>query len=755
MSDPEGISSDDKGNIYIASYGNGKILKFTSDGDFVTSWNVASEDGKTTLIHPHGIFIEEERVYITELAGDISVIVYDLDGNFIDKFGNGSERWRLRYPTSLWVYKDIVLVADALANQVKLFSTEGKYIRSIGELGIGEGQLYYPYGVGVDKSGTVYIGDTHNHRIQFFTFDGVFKGVISNPSESGNNLTIDYQKNLNELEANFEIFEIGSGVDIEVLEKNIYILDPIDGAIKKYHEGTVTDVLTGLNFPWSISKESNDLFINDDPGSLTMYTLNPFVFKLYMNMTSLQFDPIESLNAWIYRAQDAIVKEDEIIIANTVPGNVVVIDRYGGIKESISWNSSTDNNIFRTMPTSVDIVNEGQSLIVADMTGKVLYIDRIGKEAKQFKSPIEFYQPYRVKVIHSKNMIAVTEPYANRIQFFDLETFEWIGLISNSTIPEISHPAGITSDDQGNIYISSLNSQKVIKLSLYDQINKPKETNNPESIPVVIEQSNPLLEKSPYKNIYGNDLSKALNYWSYYKNDLGIAKYDFGFSWLNFKVPVDPGYGNHVWNTGVAHYALINYYKWKETKKELYKDTFLLHIDWMVKNAIKEKNGLVVWPNEVEVNIPNINKRYISSSAQSGIAASLIHAMEVDPKNKDKYRELAIGALKAFDTSVSNGGVVIWLNGNKYFVEYPSLKEETQRYDIIPSMWTLILLKEAGSIGETYYNEGLKLLEDLKISKTLINGHPYWGEQLWDKSIDLQTSKIVMKALNALDIKID
>ena len=35
---PHGIAIDSSGNVYVADYGNNRIQKFTSNGNFITKW---------------------------------------------------------------------------------------------------------------------------------------------------------------------------------------------------------------------------------------------------------------------------------------------------------------------------------------------------------------------------------------------------------------------------------------------------------------------------------------------------------------------------------------------------------------------------------------------------------------------------------------------------------------------------------------------------------------------------------------------
>ncbi len=53
-----------------------------------------------------------------------------------------------------------------------------EFVRSFGGTGNGPGQLLHPRGISLDPSGSVYVADTGNHRIQKFDSNGRFLGQI-------------------------------------------------------------------------------------------------------------------------------------------------------------------------------------------------------------------------------------------------------------------------------------------------------------------------------------------------------------------------------------------------------------------------------------------------------------------------------------------------------------------------------------------------------------------------------------------------
>ena len=67
-----------------------------------------------------------------------------------------------------------IFVADNERHQVHVFDKQRKYIRSFGQQGSGNGQLYHPTGIGVDCDNHLYIRNWNKNRIEVVKSDGTF-----------------------------------------------------------------------------------------------------------------------------------------------------------------------------------------------------------------------------------------------------------------------------------------------------------------------------------------------------------------------------------------------------------------------------------------------------------------------------------------------------------------------------------------------------------------------------------------------------
>jgi DNA-binding beta-propeller fold protein YncE len=123
------------GSVYITDTWNHRIQKFTKDGKPVKSWGQYGQpvldlpDTASSLWGPRGIAVDSRGQVLVADTGNKRIVIFDKDGNYVTEFGTS---------------------------------------------GFDPGQFDEPVGVTVAPSGTVYVTDTWNQRVQGFV-----------PSETG------------------------------------------------------------------------------------------------------------------------------------------------------------------------------------------------------------------------------------------------------------------------------------------------------------------------------------------------------------------------------------------------------------------------------------------------------------------------------------------------------------------------------------------------------------------------------------------
>ena len=129
---PMGIAIAPSGNVFVSDVNNNRIQKFSSEGNFLFSWDASNSPG--------GKFAFPKSIDI-------------------DEHGN-------------------VFVAETGNHRIRVFSENGNPIASWGSGGRGEGNFLAPVGIAVSPPGLVYVSDHNNYRIQVFTIALDFQAPI-------------------------------------------------------------------------------------------------------------------------------------------------------------------------------------------------------------------------------------------------------------------------------------------------------------------------------------------------------------------------------------------------------------------------------------------------------------------------------------------------------------------------------------------------------------------------------------------------
>ena len=182
------VATDSQDRVYAFQRKDPPIVIFDRDGNYLSSW------GNGAFIYAHGIYIEDDIVYLTDRDSSVCII-YTLDGKPIQMLGRhgvhsdtGCERagdlvpraaGPFNYPTEMVPHSSgDLFVSDGYRNaRVHRFSGDGDLKLSWGEPGKTEAnQFHLPHSILVHEE-RVYVCDRENHRMQVFTTDGRFLSI--------------------------------------------------------------------------------------------------------------------------------------------------------------------------------------------------------------------------------------------------------------------------------------------------------------------------------------------------------------------------------------------------------------------------------------------------------------------------------------------------------------------------------------------------------------------------------------------------
>ncbi len=206
LADPVSISISPNGKVYIADQGKQALQVFNSEGEYLytldqvaskkirptsvktdqannvyiydalsSSLIVLNSEGKPAAVQPEKIGegaiameYDPDRQRIFALDSDERT-VFELKDEKVRKFTGA----RLINPTGLAYLRSrkTVLISDANANKVVVYSDSGAYLGEFGGSGDGMADFKNPAGMAVDERGKLYVADKGNNRIVIYTLD--------------------------------------------------------------------------------------------------------------------------------------------------------------------------------------------------------------------------------------------------------------------------------------------------------------------------------------------------------------------------------------------------------------------------------------------------------------------------------------------------------------------------------------------------------------------------------------------------------
>jgi sugar lactone lactonase YvrE len=257
-SSTDGIAVDKSGNIYVADTDNGAIRKITPSGKvttlasgFALPFGVAVDRHGTVYVADNGVVdkISPDGTVGTLVTGypQIQGVAVDADGFIYVTYNLTSTDGVVERitptgvattvaggftdPTGLVVGPDkTVYLSDSVLNQVLKISPSGSVSLWAGspggvfgsQNGVGTGATFNgPWGLALDKSGNLYVGDTSNSMVRKISPDGTvttFAGTGSQGSADGRGTVATF-------EAPYGVCVDSSGA--------IYVADNNNGLIRK------------------------------------------------------------------------------------------------------------------------------------------------------------------------------------------------------------------------------------------------------------------------------------------------------------------------------------------------------------------------------------------------------------------------------------------------------------------------------------------------------------------------------------------
>ena len=227
--DPHSQLNESKGITYsafsneilVSDWGNSRVVRFDTEGNYLGEFGTTgSDDGQFS--EPQGITTDRlGNIYIADTANQ-RIQIFEPDGTFVRKFGSNlldpSDHYFLSYPKDVAVLSNgNIVVTSQSSQQIKIFDNNGNWISQWGEDGNGDSQFKGPEYLTKTSDDTIWITDGNLRRLQHFNIDGSLIGIIENNGYANGKFT--------------------NPISLDFDEKgNIFVLDNMDNSDTRVEE---------------------------------------------------------------------------------------------------------------------------------------------------------------------------------------------------------------------------------------------------------------------------------------------------------------------------------------------------------------------------------------------------------------------------------------------------------------------------------------------------------------------------------------
>lgn len=159
---------DEQGYLYVADMGRYEVVIFDADGKFVRSF------GEKEKFKPSDVFVHDNKIFVANIStGKIAVYSNDSLNTFLYSFpkAEGERYEALGLPTNITIAKNKVYAADFGYSMVKMYSTDGTFLDTMGSMGDRPGQFTKLKGIAVDEEENIFTVDAAFENVQVFNKD--------------------------------------------------------------------------------------------------------------------------------------------------------------------------------------------------------------------------------------------------------------------------------------------------------------------------------------------------------------------------------------------------------------------------------------------------------------------------------------------------------------------------------------------------------------------------------------------------------
>ena len=153
LSGPHGLCIDTNEDVFVADSDNNRIVIFSTNLQF------KSRFGTHKLYYPQDVKLTPDCVVVLDWSPKC-VHSFSRDGDYLSSCISQGEEQNCLVHNPCFFCLDLsgnILISDCYHHCIKIFTQSGEFIHSIGREGNKKGELIYPHGIAISKSGVIFV----------------------------------------------------------------------------------------------------------------------------------------------------------------------------------------------------------------------------------------------------------------------------------------------------------------------------------------------------------------------------------------------------------------------------------------------------------------------------------------------------------------------------------------------------------------------------------------------------------------------
>ena len=182
---PWGVAVNRKGQVVVTEHRGNAISIFNSSGEKVKtigtqgSFTAAVLFGSSTIhpINPSYVALTDMGEILVRDLENHCIKLFSFDGKLLKSIGTkGVKLLQFDAPLGIAIHPQTkkIYITEYANHRVQILNSDFTFSSTFGSQGSGVGNFNCPYAVAFDSTGNVYVADSGNHRVAIFTPNGEF-----------------------------------------------------------------------------------------------------------------------------------------------------------------------------------------------------------------------------------------------------------------------------------------------------------------------------------------------------------------------------------------------------------------------------------------------------------------------------------------------------------------------------------------------------------------------------------------------------